>query len=57
MKWLAVLAAAAVLALGGAQGDTDDEGELWAVLVAGSNMWYNYRHQVGLVVLSGTLFG
>ena len=24
----------------------DDDGELWAVLVAGSNNWSNYRHQV-----------
>lgn len=23
-------------------------GELWAVLVAGSNSWMNYRHQVSL---------
>ncbi|XP_037786228.1 legumain-like [Penaeus monodon] len=45
MKWLALLAAAAVVALSGAQGDSDGEGELWAVLVAGSNTWFNYRHQ------------
>ena len=24
----------------------DDGGEHWAVLVAGSSMWWNYRHQV-----------
>lgn len=23
-----------------------DHGDLWAVLVAGSNSWMNYRHQV-----------
>lgn len=54
MKWLALLAAAAVVALSGAQ-DTDDGGELWAVLVAGSNTWFNYRHQVGPLVLARAL--
>ena len=24
----------------------DDDGELWALLVAGSSSWFNYRHQV-----------
>lgn len=32
----------------GEQGDPDDAvGTRWAVLVAGSNGYYNYRHQVG----------
>ena len=30
----------------------DDDGELWAVLVAGSSTWYNYRHQVSCKYLS-----
>ena len=24
---------------------SDDEGQIWAVIIAGSNHWYNYRHQ------------
>ena len=30
-----------------AQADDNDGGQHWAVLVAGSNYWLNYRHQVG----------
>lgn len=27
--------------------DPEDGGKHWVVIVAGSNGWYNYRHQVG----------
>jgi hypothetical protein len=33
-------------ALGLGSGGENQQGEHWAVLVAGSNGWYNYRHQV-----------
>ncbi|KAK4302822.1 hypothetical protein Pmani_025109 [Petrolisthes manimaculis] len=44
----------AVVALCGGCGETavvgardqGDEGQLWAILVAGSTGWFNYRHQV-----------
>ncbi len=26
-------------------GDLPDGGKIWALLVAGSSGWYNYRHQ------------
>lgn len=26
--------------------DPEDKGKHWVVIVAGSNGWYNYRHQV-----------
>ena len=26
----------------------DEAGSIWALLVAGSNTWMNYRHQVGV---------
>jgi len=44
MKLLLLLALACVSTHGRVL-DLDGDGELWAVLVAGSNMWYNYRHQ------------
>ncbi|KAH7719919.1 Protein T28H10.3 [Aphelenchoides avenae] len=28
--------------------DSNDEGTIWAVLIAGSNGWYNYRHQADI---------
>lgn len=28
------------------QQEEENRGDVWAVLVAGSNGWYNYRHQV-----------
>ncbi|KAK3875526.1 hypothetical protein Pcinc_019605 [Petrolisthes cinctipes] len=48
-----VCVVAAVVALCGGCGETavvgardqEDEGQLWAVLVAGSTGWFNYRHQ------------
>lgn len=49
MRWVAVLAVASAVALCGCHVlSADDQGELWAVLVAGSATWMNYRHQVGL---------
>jgi glycosylphosphatidylinositol transamidase (GPIT) subunit GPI8 len=36
-----------------ADSNADDKGEIWAVLVAGSNTYDNYRHQV--VILEPTL--
>ena len=27
-------------------GDTSEEGKHWALIVAGSSEWFNYRHQV-----------
>lgn len=49
MRWVAVLAVASAVALCGSHVlNADGQGELWAVLVAGSATWMNYRHQVGL---------
>ena len=33
------------------------EGKHWALVVAGSNTWYNYRHQVRcfLILLAGAM--
>ncbi|XP_027236600.2 legumain [Penaeus vannamei] len=46
MRWVAVLAVASAVALCGCHVlSADDQGELWAVLVAGSASWMNYRHQ------------
>ncbi|XP_047493360.1 legumain-like [Penaeus chinensis] len=46
MRWVAVLAVASAVALCGSHVlNTDGQGELWAVLVAGSATWMNYRHQ------------
>lgn len=42
---VAVLAAAAVLGAAMVVPEAE-KGEVWAVLVAGSNTWMNYRHQV-----------
>jgi len=33
------------------EGHDDRDGVHWALIVAGSNGWYNYRHQVSLLVL------
>lgn len=30
-------------------GESEGEGKLFAVLVAGSDGWYNYRHQVSRI--------
>jgi len=44
MKFLVLLAALACATQGRVL-DVEGEGELWAVLVAGSDSWFNYRHQ------------
>lgn len=31
-------------------------GKIWVLLVAGSNGWYNYRHQVLLLIISSQCF-
>lgn len=43
---VAVVAVCGEAAVVGARQEEQNEGELWAVLVAGSTGWFNYRHQV-----------
>lgn len=35
--------------------DDNDGGQIWALLVAGSNGWYNYRHQADVAHAYHTL--
>lgn len=47
--------AALMLAMGGdVAAARQQKGDLWAVLVAGSSSWMNYRHQVSRQPASGT---
>lgn len=47
MIWaIAVLLSLALGAGAAPQSDPEDGGKHWVVIVAGSNGWYNYRHQV-----------
>ena len=34
--------------LRGMLAEKEEAGSIWALLVAGSNSWMNYRHQVGV---------
>jgi legumain len=40
---------------GESSAENDDAGEIWALLVAGSNGWYNYRHQADVAHAYHTL--
>ena len=55
MKWLTVaMMLAAALTVQGSDEENSvqaQHGHLWAVLLAGSNSWMNYRHQVCISVL------
>lgn len=37
--------------------EPESEGKLFAVLVAGSDGWYNYRHQVSIIEFTFKLYG
>lgn len=49
MIWTAAVLLSLVLGAGAIPvgvDDPEDGGKHWVVIVAGSNGWYNYRHQV-----------
>lgn len=49
MAWKVAVLLSLVLGAGAAHigvDDPEDGGKHWVVIVAGSNGWYNYRHQV-----------
>ncbi|CAD5231075.1 unnamed protein product [Bursaphelenchus okinawaensis] len=52
LLWITLLASLFLAATGRYAFNTvdsdDNDGEIWAVLVAGSNSWWNYRHQADI---------
>ena len=47
MIWEGAVLLSVVLGIGAVpMDDPEDGGKHWVVIVAGSNGWYNYRHQV-----------
>lgn len=53
MMWEVAVLLSLVLGTGAVpEDDPEDGGKHWVVIVAGSNGWYNYRHQVGKWLIS-----